>query len=183
MAFFFGRRRADGEILKAERMLVRIASIDDAEAKLPKEYSEGSHVNTRLKRVWREYYVVARVGESKHITLHIHKSRVDAFAFIGSLTGLRESQQLRIRTHANRQGGKSTCIRTLRERVFSPRLTRQLGSSHLSKERDISSSFSTVKACNRVRSGTPSSDRSSTLRHSKHRSLSPFRISIICRYE
>jgi hypothetical protein len=76
MPYFFGRRRAEGEILKAERMLVRIERIDDAAAPLPREYNEGSHVRTRLKRVWREYYVVACAGESKHITLHIHKSRV-----------------------------------------------------------------------------------------------------------
>jgi len=115
MAIFFGRQRADGEILKAERMLVRIESIDDAEANLPKEYSEGSHVKTLLKRVWREYYVVARAGESKHITLHIHKSRVGASVFFSGLTRLRESQQRCICTLANRRGGKSTCIQTLRE--------------------------------------------------------------------
>jgi hypothetical protein len=75
--FFLGRRRADGEILKAERMLVRIERIDDT-TQLPNEFNEGSHVDTQLKRVWREYYVVARAGTAQHIVLHIHKSRVYA---------------------------------------------------------------------------------------------------------
>jgi hypothetical protein len=74
----FFKRRAKGEILKAERMLVRIERIDNPNQKLPKEYNEGTSVNTRLKRAWREYYVVARIGQSddKHVTLYIHKSRV-----------------------------------------------------------------------------------------------------------
>jgi len=74
----FGRQREVGEILKAERMLVRIELIDDVNAKIPKEYTENTRIETRLKRAWREYYVVARAGanESKHIILHIHKNRV-----------------------------------------------------------------------------------------------------------
>lgn len=76
--FLFGRQRAKGEILKAERMLVRIERIDNNNAKLPKEYNEKTSVKTRLKRPWREYYVVARAGQtdSKHVVLHIHKSNV-----------------------------------------------------------------------------------------------------------
>jgi len=77
--FFFGQRREKGEILKHERMLVRVERIDpDQSSSLPAEYNEGSHIKTRLKRPWREYYVVARAGtnESKYIVLQIHKSRV-----------------------------------------------------------------------------------------------------------
>jgi hypothetical protein len=72
------RRRGQGEILKAERMLVRIERIDNPNQKLPADYNEGTSVDTRLKRAWREYYVVARIGQnaSKHVTLYIHKSRV-----------------------------------------------------------------------------------------------------------
>ena len=74
----FGRRRSKGEILKAERMLVRIERIDNPNQSFPAEYNEGNSVDTRLKREWREYYVVARAphDEYKHIVLHIHKSRV-----------------------------------------------------------------------------------------------------------
>ena len=74
----FGRRRNKGEILKAERMLVRIERIDDPNQKIPEDYNEETSIKTRLKRSWREYYVVARAGESdsKHVVLHIHKSRV-----------------------------------------------------------------------------------------------------------
>jgi len=77
--FFFGQRRQKGEILKHERMLVRVERIDpDQSPSLAAEYNESSHIKTRLKRPWREYYVVARAGtnESKHIVLQIHKSRV-----------------------------------------------------------------------------------------------------------
>jgi len=77
--FLFGQRRGKGEILKHERMLVRVERIDpDQSASLPTEYNESSHIKTRLKRPWREYYVVARAGsnESKHVVLQIHKSRV-----------------------------------------------------------------------------------------------------------
>ena len=78
----FGRRRGKGEILKAERMLVRIEVIDNPNQSLPAEYNEGNSVDTRLKREWREYYVVARAphDEHKHIVLHIHKSRVHFFS-------------------------------------------------------------------------------------------------------
>jgi len=74
----FGRGRNKGEILKAERMLVRIERIDNPNEKVPEDYNEGTSVKTRLKRPWREYYVVARQGQndSKHVVLHIHKSRV-----------------------------------------------------------------------------------------------------------
>jgi hypothetical protein len=74
----FLRRRGQGEILKAERMLVRIERIDNQNQKLPADYNEGTTVDTRLKQAWREYYVVARIGHNanKHVTLYIHKSRV-----------------------------------------------------------------------------------------------------------
>jgi|SRR5579859_4796216 len=74
----FNRRRGKGEILKAERMLVRIERIDNPNQIFPAEYNEAHSLNTRLKRVWKEYYVVARAphDENKHIVLHIHKSRV-----------------------------------------------------------------------------------------------------------
>ena len=73
----FGRGRNKGEILKAERMLVRIERIDDPNQKVPENYNEGTSVKTRLKRAWREYYVVARQGQNdeKHVVIHIHKSR------------------------------------------------------------------------------------------------------------
>jgi hypothetical protein len=76
--FLFGRQRNKGEILKAERMLVRIERIDDPNQTIPEDYNEETTIKTRLKRLWREYYVVARAGQSdsKHIVLHIHKSRV-----------------------------------------------------------------------------------------------------------
>jgi hypothetical protein len=76
--FLFGRRRNKGEILKAERMLVRIERIDDPNERISEDYNEESTVKTSLKRAWREYYVVARAGqgESKYVILHIHKSRV-----------------------------------------------------------------------------------------------------------
>jgi len=80
--FFFGQRRQKGEILKHERMLVRVERIDPAQSSsLPAEYNERSHIRTRLKRPWQEYYVVARAGtnESKHIVLQIHKSHVTPF--------------------------------------------------------------------------------------------------------
>jgi hypothetical protein len=78
--FFSGRQRAMGEILRAERMLVRIERIDNNNANLPKEYNERTSLKTRLKRPWREYYVVARAGQtdSKHIVLYIHKSKVSS---------------------------------------------------------------------------------------------------------
>jgi hypothetical protein len=74
----FDRGRNKGEILKAERMLVRVEQIDDPIEKVPEDYNEGTSMKTRLKRAWREYYVVARQGQndSKHVVLHIHKSRV-----------------------------------------------------------------------------------------------------------
>jgi|SRR5947207_2197355 len=74
----FGQGQTKGEILKAERMLVRIERIDNPIEKVPEDYNEGTSVKTRLKRPWREYYVVARQGQndSKHVVLHIHKSRV-----------------------------------------------------------------------------------------------------------
>ena len=74
----FGRSRNTGEILKAERMLVRIERIDNPNQSFPAEYNEENTLATRLKREWREYYVVARAphDEHKHIVLHIHKSRV-----------------------------------------------------------------------------------------------------------
>jgi len=72
------RRRQKGEILKAERMLVRIERIDNPNANLPREFTEQSKVDSRLKREWREYYVVARAphDEIKHVVLYIHKNRV-----------------------------------------------------------------------------------------------------------
>ena len=75
----FGRDKK-GEILKAERMLVRIEQVDDPNERIPQDYNEGTNVKTRLKRAWREYYVVARAGsgkkDSNHVVLHINKSRV-----------------------------------------------------------------------------------------------------------
>jgi hypothetical protein len=78
MALLFGRRREEGEILKAERMLVRIERIDNPGENIPREYTEKANVHTRLKRAWREYYVVARAGSarSKRVVLHIHEDRV-----------------------------------------------------------------------------------------------------------
>jgi hypothetical protein len=77
MSLLLGRRKGKGEIIKAERILVRIERIDNPKQKLPAEYNENNSVDTRLKREWREYYVVARAAEeSKHIFLHIHKNRV-----------------------------------------------------------------------------------------------------------
>jgi hypothetical protein len=75
LSFGYERER---EILKAERMLVRIERIDNVGENIPREYTEKSNVHTRLKRPWREYYVVARAGstEPKRIVLHIHKDRV-----------------------------------------------------------------------------------------------------------
>jgi hypothetical protein len=77
-ALLFGRRREEGEILKAERMLVRIERIDNAGENIPQDYTEKSTVHTRLKRAWREYYVVARASssKSKHVILHIYNNRV-----------------------------------------------------------------------------------------------------------
>ena len=79
-----GRRRQKGEILKAERMLVRIERIDNLNAKIPVEFTEQSKVDTRLKREWREYYVVARAphDEIKDVVLHIHKNRVTVTLFV-----------------------------------------------------------------------------------------------------
>lgn len=73
-----GSQEPRGDILMAERMLIRIERIDNRNEQLPKQYNESTSVKTRLKRPWREYYVVARPGEedSKHVILHIHKSRV-----------------------------------------------------------------------------------------------------------
>jgi hypothetical protein len=78
MSLRFSRGGNKGEILKAERMLVRIERIDDPNEKVPEDYTEGTSVKTRLKRAWREYYVVARQGQidSKLVVLHIHKNRV-----------------------------------------------------------------------------------------------------------
>jgi hypothetical protein len=75
---YLPRRKQKGEILKAERMLVRIERIDNPNAKLPREFTEQSKVDRRLKREWREYYVVARAPHDivKHVVLHIHKNRV-----------------------------------------------------------------------------------------------------------
>ena len=73
----FGRQYPKGNILKAERMLVRIERIDNKDERIPEEYNESTSIKTRLKRPWREYYVVARAGKEdfKHVILHIHKSR------------------------------------------------------------------------------------------------------------
>ena len=78
MSLLSGLARSKGEILKAERMLVRIERIDDPNQRIPKEFNESTSIKTRLKRAWQEYYVVARAAQnnSKHIVLHIHKSRV-----------------------------------------------------------------------------------------------------------
>jgi hypothetical protein len=66
------------EILKAQRMLLRIERFDNPHQALPATYTEHTPIDTRLKREWREYYVVARPpnGERRHIVLHVHKSRV-----------------------------------------------------------------------------------------------------------
>jgi hypothetical protein len=80
MSLLLGRRKGKGEIIKAERILVRIERIDNPKQKLPAEYNENHTVDTRLKREWREYYVVARAAqEKKHIILHIHKNRVSHY--------------------------------------------------------------------------------------------------------
>jgi hypothetical protein len=72
------RNNNQGEILKAERMLVRIERIDNSNQLFPSEYTEQSRISTRLKREWREYYVVARAPHDTyaHVILHVHKSRV-----------------------------------------------------------------------------------------------------------
>ena len=128
------RRRGQGEILKAERMLVRIERIDNPNQKLPADYNEGTSVDTRLKRAWREYYVVARIGQNanKHVTLYIHKSRVVSLPFWVDVS---EFLRRRIRIPARLLGGKSNLTRRLRGLVCfllwirllllcSPRVTR-----------------------------------------------------------
>jgi hypothetical protein len=108
MSLLLGRRKGRGEILKAERMLVRIERIDNPQEKLPAEYNENNRVHTRLKRGWREYYVVARAAaESRHIVLHIHKNRVQVQL---SVTDNSESLRQHIHGQENRHVGKFTSI-------------------------------------------------------------------------
>ncbi|OJD23260.1 hypothetical protein ACJ73_05385 [Blastomyces percursus] len=78
-----GRRRRllpgrDGEIIRAERMLVRIDTTKMQS--LPNDFSENNSIKieTRISEKWREYLVVCRQGtdEETPITLHLYKTRV-----------------------------------------------------------------------------------------------------------
>ncbi|KAL2364698.1 hypothetical protein RJZ56_002362 [Blastomyces dermatitidis] len=68
----------DGEIIRAERMLVRIDTTKMQS--LPNDFSENNSIKieTRIAEKWREYLVVCRQGtdEETPITLHLYKTRV-----------------------------------------------------------------------------------------------------------
>ncbi|EEH06995.1 PH domain-containing protein [Histoplasma capsulatum G186AR] len=78
-----GRRRTllpsnDGEIIRAERMLVRIDVTKLGS--LPNDFSENNSIKieTRISEKWREYLVACRRGadEETPIILHLYKTRV-----------------------------------------------------------------------------------------------------------
>ena len=79
------RRRGDrkaGEIIKIEKMLVRI---DSTVQDLPDDYDEKASmtVDTRIVEKWREYVLVCRQGSSERakFTLEFYKSRVSFCGF------------------------------------------------------------------------------------------------------
>lgn len=126
--FLFGQRRGKGEVLKHERMLVRVERIDpEQSASLPAEYNESSDIKTRLKRPWREYYVVVRAGsdDSKHIVLQIHKSRVHCLLLL-TKANFSEFQRRRIHIRARHHDGKFGLTRLILVSVCSHLSTRQL---------------------------------------------------------
>ncbi|KAL1960661.1 hypothetical protein VTO42DRAFT_7240 [Malbranchea cinnamomea] len=67
----------EGEIIRAERMLVRV---DITQHEVPKDYSENASVriDTRPIEKWREYLVVCRRGFDEHtpLLLQLYKTRV-----------------------------------------------------------------------------------------------------------
>ncbi|KKZ61161.1 hypothetical protein EMCG_04210 [[Emmonsia] crescens] len=78
-----GRRRRilpgrDGEIIRAERMLVRIDTTKMRS--LPTDFSENNSIKieTRIYEKWREYLVVCRQGpdEETPVTIQLYKTRV-----------------------------------------------------------------------------------------------------------
>ncbi|KAL8996210.1 MAG: hypothetical protein Q9169_004232 [Polycauliona sp. 2 TL-2023] len=71
-------RAHPGEIVKTEKMLVRI---DTASQQLPEEYDENSSVKTESRTLekWREYVVVCREGrqeDESDFVIQLYKSRV-----------------------------------------------------------------------------------------------------------
>ncbi|KAL8669644.1 MAG: hypothetical protein Q9168_005770 [Polycauliona sp. 1 TL-2023] len=71
-------RAHPGEIVKTEKMLVRI---DTASQQLPEEYDENSSVKTESRTLekWREYVVVCREGrqeDDSDFVIQLYKSRV-----------------------------------------------------------------------------------------------------------
>ncbi|KAK2804955.1 hypothetical protein FQN51_001048 [Onygenales sp. PD_10] len=67
----------DGEVIRAERMLVRI---DTTQQSLPVDFSENDSlkIETRISEKWREFLVVCRQrsDEDTPFTLHLYKTRV-----------------------------------------------------------------------------------------------------------
>ncbi len=71
----FRRSKTQGELLRAERMLLRIETARDSS--LPEHYDETKSLSIERKTIgaWREYVVVARATGDGMVVLNFHKNR------------------------------------------------------------------------------------------------------------
>ncbi|KAL2834868.1 Pleckstrin homology domain-containing protein [Aspergillus cavernicola] len=75
---WLSRRKIEGEVIKAEKMLVRVE--ETIQEELPEDYSEfdSLKMETRVQDNWREFLVVCRSTSDKKVpfTLQMYKTRV-----------------------------------------------------------------------------------------------------------
>ena len=144
----FGRRRGKGEILKAERMLVRIEVIDNPNQSLPAEYNEGN-IMLSPERLMMNISISCCIFISRGYTPSPWQELPSAFLrsphclpSIGSWKGINCSVFLRrcIRIRGRHPAGRSFSILPIQKSVCSPPWTKQLLSTSLNETKASSCS-------------------------------------------